>query len=76
MKSGGNDSPPRVYYGDNLYYAIWADSVDCDEADKYNGFINSTELLHWIGLAEFTGLVTRDGLIKYECRDGHLSLAN
>ncbi len=73
MRSGCNVGPPRVYYGNQLYYAHWEDD-DCRKHSR--GFISSVELLNYIGLTEFTGKVYASGLLKYECREGHLFYAD
>lgn len=73
MRSGCDGGPPRVYYGNQLYYAHWEGDAGREDS---RGFISSVELLNWIGLSEFTGKIYANGSLKYECRDGHLFYAD
>lgn len=70
LRSGCDGGPPRVYYGNQLYYAKWSDY------DVTAGFLSSVELLSWIGITQFTGTIYCNGMAKYECRDGHLFYAD
>lgn len=74
LRSGCDGSPPRVYYGDDLYYAYWTDDNGSIVHEHTTGFINSGDLYKFIGLAHFTGFVRRVSrpLETYlTCRDGH-----
>jgi hypothetical protein len=73
LRSGGSDNPPRVYYGNQLYYAHWHGRPDSAES---RGFVSCAELIGWIGENDFTGTVYCNGLAKYDCRDGHLFFYN
>jgi len=59
MRSGCNDGPPRVYYGDELYYAYWTDEEGGIDHEHTTGFISKAELYYWIGITHFTGFVRR-----------------
>lgn len=73
LRSGCNGDPPRVFYGNQLYYAHWAGGND---GAGPTGFLSSVELLNWIGLTEFDGKISCNGSLKYECREGHLFYAD
>ena len=62
LRSGCDGNPPRVYYGDDLYYAYWTESDDgVDRIDHANttGFLSKAELYRWIGWTHFTGFIRR-----------------
>jgi len=59
MRSGCDGGPPRVYYGDEIYYAYWTDSDGQIDHEHTTGFISKAELYAWIGITHFTGFVRR-----------------
>jgi len=78
MRSGCNGSPPRVYYGDDLYYAYWTDREGGIDHEHTTGFIDLSDLYAWIGHVHFTGFVRRISrpLDTYlTARDGHAEFA-
>jgi hypothetical protein len=79
LRSGCDDSPPRVHYGDDLYYAYWADDDGNIDSVNITGFLNRGDLYTFIGHTHFTGFVRRVScpLKTYlKCRDGHATFAD